>query len=81
MNAQEQLNNLFDSFQVTQEDAKKFAELKACFDENQIENFLDKLGSVQELDQYLDSSTDKDQQNHSDSFIDFISWLIIEENK
>ena len=79
MNAQEQLNNLFDSFQINEEDAKKFAELIACFDENQIESFLDKLVSMQELDQYLDSSADQDKQNHSDSFIDFISSLIIEE--
>ena len=77
MNAQKQLNHLLDSLQASDEDIDKFAELKACFDENHIENFLEKLESMSALDEYISGHVSQQASSKSDEFIDFISTLII----
>lgn len=75
MSAQSQLEELFSSLNVGEEKQKIIDELKNSFDENHVEAFFEKLETIEDIDDLLESSEQSPER--SDQFIDFISQLII----
>jgi len=66
---------LFDSIHVNQDNSEKISELKNCFSENHIEEFLEKLNEIDDIDDLLMSSEDSPEVTNQ--FLDFVSELII----
>ena len=75
MNAQTQLDVIFDSLNVSDEHLDKINDLKNSFDENHVEVFLEKLEAIDDIDELLESS--EESHNCTNQFIDFVSELII----
>ena len=75
MSVQAQLDDLFNSFSVKKEYQGKLDELRNSFDENHVEVFLEKLETIEDIDELLEVSDDSIEQ--SNQFIDFVSELII----
>ena len=75
MNAQTQLEVIFDSLNISDEHQEKINDLKNSFDENHVEVFLEKLETIEDIDELLEVSDASIEQ--SNQFIDFVSELII----
>ena len=75
MNAQTQLEVIFDSLNISDEHQEKINDLKNSFDENHVEIFLEKLEAIENIDELLESS--KESHDSTNKFIDFVSELII----
>ncbi len=75
MSTQSEFNALFNAIHVSKENLPKINELKECFDENHIEEFLEKLNQIDNIDELLESS-DESPEN-TNLFLDFVSGLII----
>jgi len=75
MSTQSQLETIFDSLNVSDEHMQKLNELKNSFNEDHVEIFLEKLETIDNIDELLECSDDS--QERSNQFIDFVSELII----
>lgn len=75
MSTQSEFNELLSSISVSQENSQKISELRNCFNESHIEEFLEKLNEIDNIDDLLDSS--QQAEGVTDQFIDFVSELII----
>lgn len=75
MSTKSQFNALLNSVQVTQDNSDKINELKNCFNEDHIEDFLEKLNEIDDIDDLLECSETSPELTNQ--FLDFISELII----
>lgn len=75
MSTQSEFNELLSSISVSQKNSHKINELRNCFNESHIEEFLEKLNEIDNIDDLLDSS--QQAEGVTDQFIDFVSELII----
>lgn len=75
MSSLSEFNALVSSINVSEENLQKINELKNCFDENHIEDFLEKLNQIDNIDELLESS--ENSPENTNLFLDFVSDLII----
>lgn len=72
MSAEAQLNELVNTLIESGVNQEKISELQECFNEQQVEIFLEKLATIEGLDALIDETSDS-----SDQLIDIVSELII----
>jgi hypothetical protein len=75
MAAQAQLEVLMNALVKNGVDQNKISELKECFNANQVELFLEKLSTFDDLDDLINDATESTDQ--SNQLIDLVSELII----